>query len=578
MWTYPLRDWQTDGHQKYIASLPQDALFVAVPGAGKTVMAHRLAHSLLTGGQITSVIVVAPSVALVEQWIESAHAKAGIELCALDTKAMANGKYPSDFHGVATTYDTMSGQLGQLALAKLVYTHHGQVLVVVDEIHHAATSLAWGTALENAFDSAAYRLLLSGTPFRTDGMPLPFIDYASDGAAIPFHTYTYAQALTDRVCRRIVFPKYDGQLEYWNGEEIIHATFRDVVSQEKARQRLKAAITSDWLDGVIQDAHERLRICRQNGHANAGGLIVCMNDYHAQKVAERVRRITGISPVVVTHREEEARTKIEAFAKSDAPWIVAIKMISEGVDIPRLRVGIYATNILTEIYFWQFCGRFIRMIPTLDSEQDAFVFIPSDPVLMSYAQEIYTEQERQLRQVIDRIMLSPPDENEPDALELLRYRSIYGTGTAEQDGAIFLAGIEVTRQEYRFACDHTPSHLQSETSLLAVILVMRSLGQPLIDQPLESPSATTKPQDSNARLRIAAMQEESELLKALHRRLLDVGKLTAESDVTKRWYAHFQASLNRLVGVTDKHQCSLEHLQQREHYIKQCIRSGNDAS
>jgi superfamily II DNA or RNA helicase len=578
-WQHLLRAWQQNTHEKFMAELPQDALIVAVPGAGKTLMACRIIHSLLAAGAVTSTIIVAPSVPLIYQWVDDAYAKAGIQLCPLEPRTMVGGVYPDDFHGLVTTYHTLQGKDGQLAIAAILHKHHGRVLAVVDEIHHAATSLAWGAALENAFDRAAYRVLLSGTPFRTDGIPLPFINYDTKGNCIPFDTYSYAQGLTDKVCRRIVFPKYDGQLEYWNGEEIIETTFHDNVSESLAHQRLKAAITSDWLDGVIQDAHERLCICRQNGHADAGGLIVCIDDFHARKVMERVRSITGTTPVLVTHREEDAQRKITEFKTTTKPWIVAVRLISEGVDIPRLRVGIYATNILTELYFWQFCGRFIRVIPDLECEQDAFIFIPSDPVLKSYAQEIYEERERQLRQVLDAILEEegPDEEPPPENPELLRYRSIYGIGSAEQDGAIFLQGIEVSREEYQFACAHVPSHLQNETSLLAAILALRAVqGNTKPPTPPAATHQTTA--DSNQQLRIVAMHHETDLIQVLHRRLLDTGKLTKDPDTDERFFSHFQHSLNQRVGVKDKRLCSLEQFKQRALYIRQCIRSGSYAS
>jgi superfamily II DNA or RNA helicase len=576
-WEYVLRTWQQQFYEKYIAERPQDALLVAVPGAGKTAAAERMMHHLLASGSVTCVIVVAPSIPLMYQWIDDAHAKAGIQLCPLETRAMAQGIYPDDFHGLVTTYQTLQGKEGQLAIAAILHRHQGHVLAVIDEVHHAGMHLSWGTALENAFEYASHRLFLSGTPFRTDGIPLPFLTYDSQGKAVAFETYSYAQGLTDKVCRRIVFPKYDGQLEYWNGEEIIQATFRDTQTEKDARDRLKAALTSDWLDGVIRDAHERLQVCRQNGHTNAGGLIVCMDDAHARRVAEKVRRLTGTTPVLVTHREEEAQRKIAEFTCQTTPWIVAVKLISEGVDIPRLRVGIYATNILTELYFWQFCGRFIRVIPDLECEQDAFIFIPSDPILKSYAQEIYAERERQLRQLVDSVIEQDGDDCGPaQDPDLLRYRSIYAVGSAEQDGAIFLQGIEVTRQEYQWALDHVPAHLQTETSLLVAILTLRSLqGNGTALPPIHPPQTATDP---TYRLRILAMQDETALVQGLHRRLLDMGKLTKDPATDERFFSHFQYQLNKMVGVTDKHLCSLEQLQQRARYIRQCIRSGSYAS
>lgn len=580
-WNTDLRDWQHSFYTKYSQNPPEDCLLVAVPGAGKTRAACRVIHGHLASGSVTHIIVACHSRHLMSQWIESANLCGGIQLGMLDTKGILEGFAPDVFHGHVTTYHTLSGPTGQLALMKLIQQHRGRVLAVMDELHHAGTRLPWGVAIENVFESAAYRLLLSGTPFRTDGLPLPFVTYDPQGNCVPFDGYSYAQALTDQVCRRIVFPKYDGVLEYWNGEEIINTTFHDEVTEEKARERLNAAITSDWLDGVIVDAHERLQICRQNGHSDAGGLIVCRDDAHARQVVQRVRRLTGTTAVIATHREEQAHQSIEEFATSTAPWIVAVHMISEGVDIPRLRVGIYATNILTELYFWQFCGRFVRMIDSLECEQDASIFIPSDEVLISYAQHIYQQGAQQLRETAERIANTWEEDEAisgPWQEELLRQRSIHGTGTAEQDGAIFLHGEEVTKDEYQWACRTLPAHLQSESALLAAIIIHRK-GQTEASEfssaPRSSapPGAKPPPSESLHKQRIRFMHDESELISTLQRVLLDTGSMTTKD--SERLWTHLQAHLNRLVGVRAKKQCSLEQFQRRALFLKTLIRAGH---
>src|SRR6202000_2224031 len=83
-----------------------------------------------------------------------------------------------------------------------------------------------------------------------------------------------------------------------------------------------------------------------------------------------------------------------AFADSDDRWMVAVRMVSEGVDIPRLAVGIYAASVSTALFFAQAIGRFVR---ARRRGETASVFLPSVPVLLSYAAELEAERDHVLR-------------------------------------------------------------------------------------------------------------------------------------------------------------------------------------
>lgn len=98
---------------------------------------------------------------------------------------------------------------------------------------------------------------------------------------------------------------------------------------------------------------------------------------------------------VVTNDDKVASAKIAAFAKasgSQAPaWIVTVKMVSEGVNIPRLQVGVYASNVLTEMVFRQVVGRIIRVIDK-NKYETAFFYFPAHPTLIEYAMTIKQER------------------------------------------------------------------------------------------------------------------------------------------------------------------------------------------
>ncbi len=125
---------------------------------------------------------------------------------------------------------------------------------------------------------------------------------------------------------------------------------------------------------------------RRGEHPDAGALAIAMNQEHARFLAGFVEARTGAKPAIVLSDEDDASRRIASFARSDDPWIVAVHMVSEGVDIPRLRVGVYASNVVTEMYFRQFCGRFVRA--QKGGMQQAFVYLPDDQRLRELAARV----------------------------------------------------------------------------------------------------------------------------------------------------------------------------------------------
>ena len=268
---------------------------------------------------------------------------------------------PRDFDGVAVTY-------ARVAMVAERWSRQcgAPTLVIADEAHHLGEDLAWGLGFHLAFRDAGRRLLLSGTPFRSDQTPIPGVRY-DDGVVVPDVSYTYADAVRDRICRPVTFVPYDGVLQWRAGEDdVVESSFEDALTGRDAARRYRTAISVDLADGlprILAAAHERLQAVRAGGHRDAGGLVVAADGEHARAVAKVLRAITGAPPVVVLHTEARAAEKLAAFTSSREPWIVAVNMVSEGVDIPRLRVGVYATAAKTPLIFRQVVGRFVRTIP-----------------------------------------------------------------------------------------------------------------------------------------------------------------------------------------------------------------------
>jgi superfamily II DNA or RNA helicase len=388
-------------------------LVAAAPGAGKTRPALEHARELLKTGAIRRVAVVCPTTPLTRQWARAA-ARLGVDLVP-DSGEL---RPPRDFDGVAVTYarvasvaERWAGQCG------------GATLVIADEAHHLGEELAWGEGFARAFGATTRWLLLSGTPFRSDQCPIPGVRY-EDGVAAPDVSYAYADAVRDGICRPVTFVPYDGVLQWRSGEELVESSFADAITAREAGRRYRTAISLELADGlprILAAAHERLEQVRAGGHRDAGGLVVAADGEHARAVAKALRAITGRPASVVLHTEARAAEKLQAFTRSSERWLVAVNMVSEGVDIPRLRVGVYATAAKTPLVFRQIVGRFVRTIPGRALEH-SWLFLPADPVLRAHAAEV----QRELRHV-----LHPPGDDADGALDEADERQETERGDAE---------------------------------------------------------------------------------------------------------------------------------------------------
>ena len=393
-----LRAWQAAAFELYRERSPRDFLAVATPGAGKTTFALTVAADLLQRRVVDRVTVVAPTEHLKVQWAEAA-ARAGIPIDP--NYSAGQGRTSKDFVGVAITYAGVAVN----PLAHRIRTERFRTLVILDEVHHAGDALSWGEGVREAFDPATRRLALTGTPFRSDVNPIPFVGYAPGPDGVPRsvadYTYGYSRALADHVVRPVLFMAYSGEMQWRTraGDEVA-ARLGEPLTRELTAQALRTALdpAGSWIPAVLEAADRRLSEVRRHV-PDAGGLVIATDQESARAYAALLRRISGEAPVVVLSDEKAASKKIAKFTDSEARWMVAVRMVSEGVDVPRLAVGVWATTTSTPLFFAQAVGRFVR---ARKRGETASVFLPSVPNLLGFASEMEVERDHVLgRRITD---------------------------------------------------------------------------------------------------------------------------------------------------------------------------------
>lgn len=387
-----LRAWQAQALETYRAAAPRDFLAVATPGAGKTTFALQVATELLAARIVRRVAVVAPTEHLKHQWADAA-ARVGIRIDP--NFRNAQGRHGHGFDGVALTY----AQVAAKPTLHAARTTAAPTLVILDEVHHGGDALSWGDAVREAFEDATRRLSLTGTPFRSDTAAIPFVRYdrGVDGIrrSAADYTYGYGEALRDHVVRPVIFLSYSGAMRWRtrSGDEV-SARLGEPLTKDMTAQAWRTALAADgeWIPSVLAAADRRLTEVRRTV-PDAGAMVIATDQTDARAYAGHLARLTGQSPTVVLSDDDGASARIDEFSSSDSRWLVAVRMVSEGVDVPRLAVGVYATSTATPLFFAQAVGRFVR---ARKRGETASVFLPSVPQLLALANTLEAERDHAL--------------------------------------------------------------------------------------------------------------------------------------------------------------------------------------
>jgi superfamily II DNA or RNA helicase len=421
---------------KYLGARPRDFLAVATPGSGKTTFALRIASELLADGTVERITIVVPTEHLKIQW---ARAAASIGL-SLDPKfSNSNAQNSDEYHGVVVTYAQVASHPGR----HRVRTENRKTLVVFDEIHHGGDAKSWGDAIREAFGDATRRLALTGTPFRSDDSAIPFVTYerGPDGLerSQADHVYGYAEALADGVVRPVVFLAYSGESRWRDSAGEEHAArLGEPLNAEQTARAWRTALNpaGEWMPAVIAAADTRLQQKRHH-MPDAGGMIIASDQTAARAYAGLLTTITGEAPTVVLSDDPGSSDRITEFAKGTSRWLVAVRMVSEGVDVPRLAVGVYATSASTPLFFAQAIGRYVR---SRQAGETASIFLPSVPNLLQLASEMEAQR--------NHVLGKPHRESQGDEFE--EYEEKAKSEPSEMDNGFEMLGADAELDQVIF--------------------------------------------------------------------------------------------------------------------------------
>ncbi len=416
-----LRDWQRDCSMRALTKYQgeQSHFFCqATPGAGKTILAAEIAKRLLAGNLIDLVLCFSPTLSVADN-IKGTFSKT--------LHCTFNGGLGSI--GQSLTYQSIQFLNDEFWRILTKY----RVFVVFDEIHHCSGSEmeganAWGQQILSKVQGlATYTLALSGTPWRSDSLPIVMAEYSDpDGQLLVDYQYSLKQAIEDRVCRS---PK----IVLVDNEHLTITSSKEVQSFSSILELLKQTKTSyqsiihndEAMEYLLGLGCNKLASIRLES-PNAGGLVVAASVQHAKKIQKILVTQFHQSAAIVTYRHDEPLSEINAYRHGNTEWIVSVGMISEGTDIPRLQVCCHISSVKTELYFRQVLGRILRVND--EPNQEAWLFTFAEQSLIEYSERI--EQD-----IPETCLFAKMGQNEAFHIDGSNIRPLQ-SATSEQDDMI----------------------------------------------------------------------------------------------------------------------------------------------
>lgn len=376
-----LRVWQAECAEQTLIKYKknnQHFFCQATPAAGKTVFAAEVALRLLQDDMVDLVLCFSPSLT-VSDGIKRTFSR------VLDCSF--NG-------GLGSVGQSLTYQSIQFLTDEFWQTlRNHRVFVVFDEIHHCS-----GTELENANvwgqqvltkiqGLATYTLALSGTPWRSDALPITMAEYSDpEGQLQVDYQYTLKQAIADNVCRTPNIVLVDNEHLTLTSDDKV-ASFSSILEMIRETKTSYQSVihNQDAMEYLLGLGCQKLAEIRSQS-PNAGGLVVASSVQHAKTIQKILSKKYTQTVSIVTYRHDEPIAEIERYRQSSDQWIVSVGMISEGTDIPRLQVCCHMSSVKTELYFRQVLGRILRVNGSANPE--AWLFTFAEKSLIEFAERV----------------------------------------------------------------------------------------------------------------------------------------------------------------------------------------------
>jgi superfamily II DNA or RNA helicase len=371
---YEYREWQisagsvfAEKHERADGK-PFNFLLNGGVGSGKTDAAAGIGTYILNRKVAERIVYVCPNKMIIDSVIDT-FKRFNIHLVNWD-----NGKFPYgepvSMDGLAMTYASLNNNIHvQKSLCRK------PTALFLDEIHHLGDSFAWCGAAKEAYEGRVRVAFgFTGTPWREDNRVIPFVEYEPEHNGILLYradyTYSLGKAIHDKVCRSPAFIFLDADVEIPTRGAVHTYSFQEELNEKLANRRLAGAVRHGT--PTRRMAMERLiNECRCGdgydksiifvGGDSSNGSDSGKKDAQVYVVEELIALGIPANKIVsVTCDDSRAAAKIRDFGKSDAWFLVAIDMVSEGVNIPEAKAALFLSTVTAKLKTIQRIGRVLR--------------------------------------------------------------------------------------------------------------------------------------------------------------------------------------------------------------------------
>lgn len=337
---------------------PEERLLVSLPtGSGKTGVATALPHI----ARSRRVLVVAPSVELRKQLAEAFRHQRDLKRVGA-ISASCPRPVVQEVTGRDVDWERLAACDVVVSLPNSISPQHMSVdrlpspdffdLLIFDEAHHTPAA-TWLKLLEHFPRSRA--VLLTATPRRTDGKLVP-------------GTHAYHFPLRAAI------------------DDGLFNTIRPVILEPSA------PLTEANKDAQIADAVARTLATEE--HRTSVGLIRVGTVHRATLMrAEYEARGVRAEIIIATTSQGERDSMLARWRAGELRALIAVDMLGEGIDVPRLRVVGYHDKHKSVPATMQFIGRLART--SADYPQESVLVTVHDedvyPALQGALRELYRE-------------------------------------------------------------------------------------------------------------------------------------------------------------------------------------------
>lgn len=399
-----LRQWQKTAIDRFIECEDEKTFVLeAAPGAGKSRFAAFASQYALDQMGISHVVFIAPWLPILTS-VKKNFQPLSLEVrdkFHYDKKRGVLQRMPL----VDITLDTYAGFCNQTTVDVIEAWQKSDgfnFMLILDELHHTNTvSGKWGPYVERVAAMASKLVVMSGTYFRSDNRPIAFLEYENEKPKTQF-SIGFTECVRERYTRQVSFRFHDPKIEILRTEDK-KTTWRNLskIPQSSAKMQSVAkrevlSTSCQHIDKLIEDAWIELVAIRRKW-PDAACLVVCRSGSHGEEeraihaVEARIKTLTGQRPEVVTSDDSTSRGRLDSFANSSEPFLCAIRMVSEGVDIPRIRMVLFLSYTDSEMLFRQIVGRCCRYIDGKEDDTAALVILPKFRVMADFAERFELE-------------------------------------------------------------------------------------------------------------------------------------------------------------------------------------------